>query len=70
MNILFKLREQLEQTCKLTHEQLRKSQQKSKFYFSKHTKDRKFKEGGNILVHLPTAHNKLMLEWKGPYEVL
>ena len=67
---VFKLREQLEQTCKLAHDQLRKSQQKYKFYFDKHTKDRKFKVGDSVLLLLPSANNKLLMQWKGPYKVL
>ena len=67
---VFKLREQLEETCKLAHEQLKKSQQKYKFYFDRHTKDRKFQVGDQVLVLLPTAHNKLLLQWKGPFKVL
>ena len=46
---VFKLREQLEQTCKLAHEQLRKSQQKYKFHFDKHAKDRSFKVNDQVL---------------------
>ena len=33
------------------------------------TKVRKFKPGDKVLVLLPTDHNKLMMQWKGSYEV-
>ena len=30
---------------------------------------RKFQPGDKVLVLLPTDHNKLLMQWKGPYEV-
>ena len=30
---------------------------------------RRFKPGDKVLVLLPTVTNKLLLQWKGPYDV-
>ena len=62
--------EQLQQTCKLAHDQLRKSHQKYKLCFDKHNKERKFPVGDNVLLLLPSAKHKLLMQWKGPYKVL
>ena len=66
---VFELREKLEDTLKIAHEELQKAQQKGKHYYDKKTKVRKFKPGDKVLVLLPTDHNKFMMQWKGPYEV-
>ncbi|KAK4313848.1 hypothetical protein Pmani_014834 [Petrolisthes manimaculis] len=63
-------REKLEETCRLAQEQLRKSQIRYKNNYDKHTKDRQFSVGDMVLLLLPTAHNKLLLQWKGPYPVI
>ena len=64
---VFELREKLEDTLKI--EELRKAQQKGKHYYDRKTKARKFQPGDKVLVLLPTDHNKLLMQWKGPYEV-
>ena len=63
------LRERLEDTLKLAQEQLKLSQAKQKCYYDKRTKVRRFQPGDKVLVLLPTDTNKLLLQWKGPYEV-
>ena len=49
------LRERLEQTC-------RASKRRAKW--------RKFKVFDKVLLLLPTDSNKLLLQWKGPFEVV
>ena len=66
---VFELREKLEDTLKIAHEELQKAQQKGKHYYDRKTKVRKFQPGDKVLVLLPTDHNKLLMQWKGPYEV-
>ena len=66
---VFELREKLEDTLKIAHEELQKAQQKGKSYYDRKTKVRKFKPGDKVLVLLPTDHNKLMMQWKSPCEV-
>ena len=66
---VFELREKLEDTLKIAHEDLQKAQQKGNYYYDCKTKVRKFKPGDKVLVLVPTDHNNLMMQWKGPYEV-
>ena len=63
------LRERLEQTCKLAHENLHKAQGKQKAYYDRRAKPRRFNVGDKVLLLLPTDSNKLLLQWKGPFEV-
>ena len=66
---VFELREKMEDTLKLAHTELQKAQNKGKHYYDRKTKVRKFVPGGKVLVLLPTDHNKLLMQWKGPFEV-
>ena len=66
---VFELREKLEETLKLAHSQLQKAQDKGKHYYDRKTSVRKFQPGEKVLVLLPTDHNKLLMPWKGPFEV-
>ena len=63
------LRERLEQTCKLAHENLRKAHGKQKAYYDRRARSRRFNVGDKVLLLLPTDSNKLLLQWKGPFEV-
>ena len=63
------LRERLEQTCKLAYENLRKAQGKQRAYYDRRVKSRRFNVGDKVLLLLPTDSNKLLLQWKGPFEV-
>ena len=64
------LRDRLEQTCKLTHENLKKVQIKQKAYYDRRARSRKLDVGDKVLLLLPTDSNKLLLQSKGPYEVV
>lgn len=64
------LREKLEETCKIAHEQLEKAQQKQRKYYNKKTKVRKMKVGDKVLILLPTEANKLLMQWKGPLDIV
>ena len=66
---VFELREMLEDTLKLAYSELEKAQQKGKHYYDRKSKVRKFQPGEKVLVLLPTDHNKLLMQWKGPFEV-
>ena len=66
---IFELREKLEDTLKLAHSELEKAQQKGKHYYDRKSKVRKFQSGEKVLVLLPTDHKKLLMQWKGPFEV-
>ena len=66
---VFELREKLEDTLKLAHSELEKAQQKGKHYYDRKSKVRKFYPGEKVLVLLPTDHNKILMQWKGSFEV-
>ena len=67
---VIELRDRLEQTCKLAHKNLKKGQIKQKAYYDRRARSRKFDVGDKVLLLLPTDSNKLLLQWKGPYEVV
>ena len=67
---VIELRDRLEQTCKLAHENLKKVQIKQKAYYNRRARSRRFDVGDKVLLLLPTDSNKLVLQWKGPYEVV
>ena len=67
---VIELRERLEQTCKLARENLEKMQVKQKVYYDNCARSRKFGVGDKVLLLLPTDSNKLLLQWKGPYDVV
>lgn len=67
---VFKLREKLEQTCRMAQQNLKLSEIKYKTAFDRRTRDRQFKVGDKVLFHLPTSQNELLLLWQGPYEVV
>ena len=66
---VFELREKLEDTLKLAHTELQKAQHKGKHYYDRKAKARRFAQGDKVLILLPTDHNKLLMQWKGPFEV-
>ena len=66
---VFDLREKIEETLKIAREGLENAQKKSQHYYNKKAKVRKFKPNEKVLVLLPTDHNKLLMQWKGPYVV-
>ena len=67
---VIELRERLEQTCQLARDNLEKVQFKQKTYNEKRARSHKFDVGNKFLLLLPTESNKLLLQWKGPYEVV
>ena len=63
------LRERPENTLKLLEDQLKLSQAKQNCYYDERTNVRRVPPGDKVLVLLPTDTNKLLLQWKGPYDV-
>ena len=43
---------------------------KQKAYYDRRARSCKFDVGDKVLLLLPTNSNKLLLQWKGPYEVV
>ena len=64
------LRERLEKTCKLAHDNVRKLDIKQNSFYDKRARSRKFDVGDKVLLLLPSESNKVLLQWNGPYEVL
>ena len=66
---VLELRNRLEETCQLARESLYEAQGRQKHHYDKKIRNRQFKVGQKVLVLLPTDSNKLVLQWKGPYEI-
>ena len=64
------LRNRLQETWDLAHEQLSRSQARQKRLYDYKTKERTFQRGDQVLLLLPTSENKLIMHWKGPFEIL
>ena len=64
------LRNRLEHTCELAMKNLQKVQGKQKVYYDRRAKPRSFKVGDKVLLLLPTDSNKLLLQWRGPFEIV
>ncbi|GFO35687.1 Zinc finger protein [Plakobranchus ocellatus] len=64
------LRERLDDTLKIAREELEKAQGRQKHYYDRTAKCRKFSVGEKVLVLLPTDSNKLLMQWKGPFEIV
>ena len=64
------LSERLKDTCNLAKQELLKAREVQKKFYDRRTKLRKFAVDEQVLVLLPTATNKLLAQWKGPYKVL
>ncbi|GFO34008.1 Zinc finger protein [Plakobranchus ocellatus] len=64
------LRERLDDTLKIAREELEKAQGRHKHYYDRTSKRRKFSVGEKVLVLLPTDSNKLLIQWKGPFDIV
>ena len=67
---VLELRNRLEETCKIARDSLYDAQSVYKHHYDKSTRQRRLQKGDKVLLLLPTTNNKLMLQWKGPYEVV
>jgi transposase InsO family protein len=64
------LRDRIEKTCELAQQELSKSARRYKKYYDRKAKARILQPGDQALLLLPSDHNKLLLQWKGPFKVL
>lgn len=64
------LRDRLENTCKLAHEELERAGERYSRYYNIKSRKRSLKPGEKVLILLPTEHNKLLMQWKGPFSVI
>ena len=67
---VLELRERLESTCKLAHDELRKAQGNQHKWFNKKAKAKHLKEGDQVILLLPTKLNKLEMQWQGPLDII
>ncbi|XP_063970498.1 uncharacterized protein LOC135157721 [Lytechinus pictus] len=64
------LKEKMEKTCEIAQRELHKSHEKYRKSYNRKAKKRSFKVGDEVLVLLPTDHNKLLMHWKGPFRIV
>ena len=64
------LKDRLSSTCDLAQQALSKSAGKYKKLYDRGKKWRTLEVGDRALILLPTDHNKLLLQWKGPFPVV
>ena len=57
-----------DESCELTMQNSSAASQRNKYY-DKKTQDRKFSVGEEVLVLLPSASNKLLSSWLGPFPI-
>ena len=67
---VLELRDKIADTCRLAREELQKASHRYKRHFDKKTRPRQLHPGDWALILLPTDHNKLLMQWKGPFKVL
>ena len=67
---VLELRERLESTCKLAHDEPRKAQGNQHKWFNKKAKAKHLKEGDQVLLLLPTKLTKLEMPWQGPFDII
>ena len=66
---VLELRKRLDETMKLAQAVLKKNQRRNKNLSNRKAKKRSFQVGDKVLVLLPTDQNKLLMQWKGPFEI-
>ncbi|XP_075539731.1 uncharacterized protein LOC142574564 [Dermacentor variabilis] len=67
---IMELRQRLERTCAIATQELTKAKQQQKTYYDRKAKMRELNPGDKVLVLLPGERNKLILMWKGPFNVV
>ena len=58
-----------DESCELAMQNSSAASQRNKKYYDKKTQDRKFSVGEEVLVLLPSASNKLLSSWLGPFPI-
>nr|XP_054761342.1 uncharacterized protein LOC129267739 [Lytechinus pictus] len=64
------LRKRLVESWQLAQDTLKSSAKRYKGYYDRNAKKRKLNVGDEVLILLPTVHNKLLVEWQGPFKVV
>ena len=66
---LFESRKRLEEALRIAREELGKTQVRRKRYYDRKIKERSMEVADKVLLLRPTDSNKLIMQWKGPYQV-
>ena len=64
------LKDRLNETCELARMELQKAQKRQRRYYNRRAENRIFQVGDKVLVLLPTNTNKLLMQWRGPFEIV
>lgn len=64
------LKERLEHTCELAHRNLQSAKFTQAKQYNRRAKARNMDVGQKVLILRPVKHNKLQLQWRGPYKIL
>jgi hypothetical protein len=67
---MLNLKQRLEGTCKIARESLMKAKNTYKHQDDKRARNRVLRVGDKVLLLLPTDNNKMMLRWKGFFQVV
>ena len=67
---VIEMKKRLAEIAQLVSEHAAKNQEKQKEYYDRGAKSRRFEVGDQVLVLLPTAVNRLKLQWTGPYKII
>ena len=68
-SVVSRVWDMFEKTMMIANKSLEKSLSEQKKWYDKISKIREFKEGVEVLLLLPTATNKLLAQWQGPFTV-
>ncbi|KAL8587355.1 hypothetical protein ACOMHN_045602 [Nucella lapillus] len=63
------LRNRLEETCQFAMESLQQARVSQKRQFDKRVRRQNLKQGDKVLLLLPTDHKKILMHWKGPFNI-
>ena len=66
---VLELGERLNKTMKLAQTESERNRIRNKRLYNRKAKKRVFQVGDKVLVLLPSDHNKLLMQWKGPFEI-
>ena len=64
------LQDKLQETCEIARQSLIKAKQTQEKHFDVKARNRKFQAGDKVLLLLPTDSNKLLMQWKEPFEII
>ena len=69
-NVTRLIYQRLTDAKEMVQQNLKEDQYKQKIWYDKRAREEHFKHSDKVLVLLPTCKEKLLLKWKGSYQVL